>query len=459
MLSRRRFLAASAASAAFAATSVPAVPASGEVDVAIVGAGAAGVAAARRIAGTRARIAVIEASDRIGGRCWTDTTTLGTPFDRGAQWLTAPDINPLVPVAMKSGLDMVPASPSQRIRIARRYARTGEMEDYLTATVRANRAIIDAGRKQDASAAQAMPKDLGDWQSTVEFTLGPYSYGRDLADLSATDLARSADRDNGLSCRQGLGALIVRLAEDVPVQLSSPVSKIDWSERNKIEIVTAKGRVYARAVIITVSVGVLRKLAFDPELPKRHFEALDKLQLGSRDRIALDLPGNPLGLQPDELVFEKATSDHTAAIVANIHGTTLCTVEIGGKFGTDLTAAGEPAMLAFALDWLTGLYGSDLRKAVRRTGATRWNYDPWTLGAASVAAPGGQWARAALAEPVRDRIFFAGEATHETMWGTVGGAWASGERAADAALKKLGVTGEAAAETRRPSRTSRRRQR
>jgi monoamine oxidase len=206
-----------------------------------------------------------------------------------------------------------------------------------------------------------------------------------------------------------------------------------------------------------VSVGVLGKLAFDPELPKRYADALDKLRLGSRDRIALDLPGNPLGLQPDELVFEKATSDHTAAIVANVHGTTLCTVEIGGKFGADLTAAGEPAMLAFALDWLTGLYGSDLRKAVRKTGATRWNYDPWTLGAASAAAPGGQWARAALAEPVRDRIFFAGEATHETLWGTVGGAWASGERAADAVLKKLGVTGEAAAETKRPSRTSRRR--
>jgi monoamine oxidase len=457
VLSRRRFLAASAASAAFSATSVPAIAASGEVDVAIVGAGAAGVAAARRFSGTRARIAVIEASDRIGGRCWTDTTTFGTPFDRGAQWLMAPDVNPLVPVAMKSGLDMVPASPSQRVRIARRYARTGEMEDYLTATVRANRAIVDVGRKQDTSAAQAMPKDLGDWQSAIEFTLGPYNYGRDLADLSASDLARSADRDNGLGCRQGLGALIVRLAEGLPVQLSSPVSKIDWSERNKIEIVTGRGRIYARAVIITVSVGVLGKLAFDPELPKRYSEALDKLRLGSRDRIALDLPGNPLGLQPDELVFEKATSDHTAAIVANVHGTTLCTVEIGGKFGADLTAAGESAMLAFALDWLTGLYGSDLRKAVRKTGATRWNYDPWTLGAASAAAPGGQWARAALAEPVRDRIFFAGEATHETLWGTVGGAWASGERAADAVLKKLGVTGEAAAETKRPSRTSRRR--
>jgi monoamine oxidase len=458
VFSRRRFLAASAASAVVAGTCQPAVPASSEFDVAIIGAGAAGIAAARRCAASRARVTVIEASDRIGGRCATDTTTFGIPFDRGAQLLAAPDVNPVVPLAMKSGLDMAPASASQRVRIARRYARTGEMEDYLTASVRASHAIIDAGRKQDVSAVTALPKDLGDWQAIVEFALGPLSYGKDLADLSTADLARSAERDNGVFCRQGLGTLIGRLADGLPVQLSSPVLKIDWSERNKTEIKTAKGYVYARTVIVTVSTGVLAsgKLTFDPELPKRHLDAIDKLPLGSRDRVVLELPGNPLGLQQDELVFERAQSDHTAAILANIYGSTLCSVEIGGKFGASLAAAGEPAMLAFALDWLTGLYGADLRKAVRKTAATSWNHDPWTLGAASTAVPGGQWARSALAEPVKDRIFFAGEATHETLWGTVGGAWASGERAADAALKKLGLAGEAA-EPRRPARTSRRR--
>jgi monoamine oxidase len=303
-----------------------------------------------------------------------------------------------------------------------------------------------------------VPKDLGDWQSTVEFALGPLNYGMDLADLSAADLARSAERDNGVFCRQGLGALIARLADGLPVQLSNPVLKIDWSERNKIEIKTAKGYVYARTVIATVSTGVLAsgKLTWDPELPKRHIEAIDKLRLGSRDRIALALAGNPLGLQQDELVLERAESDHTAAILANIYGSTLCTVEVGGKFGASLAAAGEPAMVAFALDWLTGLYGPDPRKAVRKVAATRWNHDPWTLGAASAAVPGGQWARAALAEPVKDRIFLAGEATHETLWGTVGGAWASGERAADGALKKLGLVAEPAEARRAEARQLRR---
>jgi monoamine oxidase len=452
-LSRRRFLAASAASAASARTSAIAAQATGEVDVAIIGAGAAGIAAARRFAGTKARIAFIEASGRIGGRCFTDTLTFGVPFDRGAHWIHVPDLNPLTPLAMKSGFEIYPAPPGQRVRIGRRYARAGEMEDYLTATVRANRAIGEAGRgRQDVSCAQALPKDLGDWQRTIEFVLGPIGCAKDLAEVSALDFARSVERDSDMFCRQGLGALVAKLADGLPVQLSRPASRIDWSERNRIEISTAKGLLVARTVIVTASTGVLMsdKLKFEPELPRRYLDAIEKLRLGSYDHIALELPGNPLGLQRDEVVFEKAESARTAAILANISGTPLCTVEVAGKFGADLAASGEPAMVSFALDWLTGLYGADIRKAVKRTSATRWNDEPWTRGAFSAAPPGGQWARAALAEPVRDRIFFAGEATHETLWGTVGGAWASGERAADAVLKKLGFTG-APPEPKRPA--------
>ena len=458
MLSRRRFLAASAASAASAGTS--AIAATGDFDVVIIGAGAAGIAAARRLAGTRARIALIEASGRLGGRCFTDSSTFGVPFDRGAHWIHVPDLNPVTPLATKSGFDVYPAPSSGRVRIGRRYARTGEMEDYLTATVRANRAIAEAGRgRQDVSCAQALPKDLGDWQPTIEFVLGPFGCAKDLAEVSALDFSRSVERNNDMFCREGLGALIAKLADGLPVQLSRPASLIDWSERNRIEIRTTKGLLVTRTVIVTVSTGVLMsdKLKFEPELPRRYLDAIEKLRLGSYDHIALELPGNPLSLQRDELVFEKAGSARTAAILANISGTALYTIEVAGKFGADLAASGEPEMVSFALDWLTGLYGADIRKAVKRTSATRWNHEPWTLGAFSAAAPGGQWARAALAEPVRDRIFFAGEATHETLWGTVGGAWASGERAADAVLKKLGIAG-APPEPNRPaaSRPSRR---
>ena len=110
---------------------------------------------------------------------------------------------------------------------------------------------------------------------------------------------------------------------------------------------------------------------------------------------------------------------------------------MAGGLGAGLAAQGEAAMVAFALDWLASLYGSEVKQAVRRTHATRWNKEPWALGAASVAAPGGQWARKALSEPLRERLWFAGEAVHETLWGTVGGAWEAGERAAGAVLKRI----------------------
>jgi monoamine oxidase len=445
-LSRRRFVAASAASAAagvaLPAWSAPSVP---DVDVAIIGAGAAGIAAARRIAGGKAKVAVLEGADRVGGRCLTDTTTFGVPYDRGAHWIHAPDLNPVTPFAMRSGLEIYPAPPGQKIRIGRRNARESEMEDYLAAVVRSNRAIADAGRsRSDVSCAAVLPKDLADWQKTVEFVLGPFGCGKDLAEVSTADFARSAERDVDTFCRQGFGALIANLGQGLPVQLSNPVRSIDYNARSGVEIRTTRGMLTAKAVIVTASTGVLldNRIKFEPELPRRHQDALERLALGSYDHIALELPGNPLALQRDEVVFEKSSSTRTAAILANISGTTLCTVDVGGKFGRDLSAQGEPAMVAFALEWLTGLYGADIKKAVKRTHATQWNKEPWALGAFSAAAPGGQAARVVLAEPVRDRVWFAGEAVHETLWGTVGGAWASGDRAAQQALRKIGALSE-----------------
>jgi monoamine oxidase len=463
-LSRRRFVAASAASAA-ACIAAPAVSAPGggpDLEVAIIGAGAAGIAAARRVAATKARFAIFEGADRIGGRCFTDTATFSMPYDRGAHWIHTPELNPVTPLALRSGLDVYPAPPGQKIRIGRRYARELEMEDYLAAVVRSNRAIGDAGRgRSDISCAAVLPKDLADWQKTVEFVLGPFGCSKDLADISTADFAKSAERDVDTFCRQGFGALVAKLAEGLPVQLSNPVRFIDWSNRVGVELRTARGNVTARVVIVTASTGVLldNRIKFEPELPRRYTDALERLSLGSYDHIALELPGNPLGLQRDDVVFEKSASARTAAVLANISGTTLTTVDVGGKFGRELAAQGEAAMVAFALDWLSGLYGTDLKKVVKRTHATQWNKAPWALGAFSCAAPGGQIGRVALAEPLRDRLWFAGEAVHETLWGTVGGAWASGERAAQQALRKIGAIPEPPPEPRAAAPEPRRRRR
>jgi hypothetical protein len=351
-----------------------------------------------------------------------------------------PDINPVAKLGTQTGLDLYPAPPGQRVRIGRRYAREGEMESYLSSVVRATTAISDASRRIDINCAQAMPKDLGDWRATVEFVLGPFGCGKDLGEISALDFAHSAERDSDVLCRQGFGTLLAKLATGLPVELANPVTQIAFSARaGGLDISAARGQYDAHAAIVTVSTNVLAagKIKFTPELPKRHLDALAKLKLGSYDHIALELPGNPLGLRPDELVFEKATNNRTAALFANTSGASLCIIDIAGSFGRDLAAKGDAAMLDFALSWLTNLFGTEVTKAVNRSHSTHWNDEPWTMGAFSAASPGGQPMRRVLMEPLGDRVFFAGEAAHETLWGTVGGAWESGERAADAAIKAL----------------------
>ena len=428
-----------------------------DADIVVVGAGAAGIAAARRIQAANRKVIVVEAMAQIGGRCLTDTTTFDVPFDRGARWVHNPETNPMIKLARNAGFDISAAPLGQKIRIGQRNARAGETEEFLAALVRTNRAIDDASRgKADVSCASALPKDIGDWAGTAEFVLGANGTGKDLKDVSVLDKVRAQDRNAAIGCRQGLGVLIARLGEQIPLALSTPVSQIVWSGRN-VAVETPAGRIAARAAIVTVSSNVLAagNIKFTPEFPKRQLDAAAKLSLGSYDRIALQLPGNPLGLARDEVVIEQSKSTSTALLSANIAGSPLCVIDVAGSFGRDLSAQGEKAMVGFAVEWLGKLFGNDLAAAVKKSSATRWNASPSILGAMSVAPPGAQPSRKILTEPIGN-IFLAGEATHETLWGTVDGAWESGERAAEAALRKIGALSEPAPASSRAPKQRRR---
>jgi monoamine oxidase len=453
-LGRRSFLAGSAA--ALAAPALRASAQSVDVDVAVVGAGAAGIAAARRSIAAKARVAVFEAGNRVGGRCLTDRSLFGVPFDLGAHWIHYPDGSPVTAAAQHVGLDVYAAPRGQSIRVGPRNARDAELEAFIATLLRARRAIDEAARaRSDIQAAQALPADLGVWQSTIAFVLGPFVCGQDLGRLSVQDLARAGNRDRSDFCRQGYGALIARLAAGLPVRLSTPVSKVDWY-RDRVELATAKGRLTARTAIVTVSTNVLaaEKIEFAPDLPRSVLDAARNLPLGSYDHVGLLMPGNPLGLQRDDLVFEQANSSRTAALLGRVGGSDLHVVEVAGDFGRELAAQGEPAMLDFAREWVGTLFGSSALGAITRAHATRWSAEPHVLGAMSAASPGHAEARNALAEPVGGRVWLAGEAIHTTKWGTVAGAWESGERAADAALRRMGLLREPA-EVRRPRREER----
>ena len=440
-MTRRDFLSASAALAAMPAVGggVAAAPVPRDADIVVIGAGGAGIAAARRILAANRRVIVVEASGRIGGRCETDASSFEVPFDRGARWMHNPETNPMIRLGRAAGLEITPAPSGQKIRIGRRFARPGETEEFLAALVRANRAIDDASRKGDISCAAVLPKDLGDWAGTAEFVLGANFAGKDLRDVSVVDKARAQDRTTAIACRQGLGTLIAKLGEQLPVSLSTPANRVLWSNRD-VMVETPAGKIVARAAVITVSSNVLAagNIKFAPDIPKRALDAIAKLSLGSYDRIALQMPGNPLGLSRDDILIEQCNSTRTALLYANMGGSSLCTIDVAGSFGRDLSAQGEQAMKAFAKEWLTKLFGSEAAAAVKKSSATRWDAQPFVLGAMSVAAPGAQASRKILTDPI-GCMYLAGEATHETLWGTIDGAWESGERAAEAALRRIGA--------------------
>ncbi|MGY8676867.1 NAD(P)/FAD-dependent oxidoreductase [Bradyrhizobium sp. UFLA05-153] len=456
-ITRRSFLSASAAFAAAPVLRATAAPLPREADVVVIGAGAAGIAAARRVMAANRKVVVVEAASQIGGRCITDSTTFDAAFDRGARWMHNPDTNPMIRLARSVGLDVSPAPVGQKMRIGRRNARAGETEEFLAALVRANRAIDEASRgKLDTSCASVLPKELGDWAGTAEFLLGANFAGKDLKELSVIDKARAQDRNSAIACKQGLGTLITRLGEQMPVALSTPASRILWSNRD-VSVETSAGKIVARAAIITVSTNVLTAgaIKFAPDIPKRTLDAASKLSLGSYDHIVLQLPGNPLGLARDDILIEQSNSTRTAQLFANIGGSSLCSIDVGGSFGRDLSEQGEQAMAAFAREWLTKLFGSEATAGIKKISATRWNASPFVMGAMSASAPGGQLSRKILTEPI-GCMYLAGEATHDTLWGTVDGAWESGERAAEAALRRIGALRDEPAEL--PTQSTKRRQ-
>ena len=273
--------------------------------------------------------------------------------------------------------------------------------------------------------------------------LGANATGKDLKDVSAIDKVRAQDRNAAIACRQGLGALIAKLGEQAPAgavdagqprQLERP--RRDGGDAGRQD---RRARRHRHGVEQRAGRGQYQIHARHSQAPAR---CRGKLSLGSYDHIALQLPGNPLGLGRDDIIIEQSNSTRTALLFANMGSSSLCSIDVAGSFGRDLAGQGEPAMVAFAVEWLTKLFGSDTALAVKKSSATRWNAAPYVLGAMSVAAPGGQPSRKILTEPI-GCMFLAGEATHETLWGTVDGAWESGERAAEAALRKIGALGTA----------------
>jgi len=435
-LTRRTLLAGSAAWLAAPAISRAA---SGDYDVAVVGAGAAGLAAARKLNASGRRVLVIEAASRPGGRIASAARPSGAIYDKGANRFSAPRHNPFIAIAREAKLTVYDPPVGKRLYVGDREARDNEYDDFIAALGRANRtiaAVAELGR--DVAASRALP-ELGDWQGTVSFLLGPQPHGKELDAISALDLSRLEERHDDVMIREGTAALMEAAAKPLAIEFNTAVQAVNLGGRGRVELATDRGAVTARAVIVTASTGVLGagRIRFTPGLPQPVADAIGKLSLGTHERAIFELPGNPYRFNADERVVFKTKDARAAMFTMRLGGSDVAYADFGGELARELWKAGGGAIADHIAKALAAHFGGGTQPEIGRVEVTRWSAEPFVLGGASAAAPGAGASRRLLLQPVHERLFLAGEAAHETMWGTIAGAALSGERAAAQAIAYL----------------------
>ncbi len=403
------------------------------VDVAIVGAGGAGIAAARRCLALGLRVAVLEARDRVGGRAVTASFG-GHPVDLGAHWLHAGRLNPLVRLGLGRGEPLRRAPRGSHIVVEGRFGDRQDSDGHARAFDRADRAIASASsRPADTSLAAAMPP-LGRWGGPVAATFALVS-GRPLAEVSAKDFPSEEFGDNWF-VRGGYGSYLARLASGLPIALRCPVHRIDWSGQG-VRLDTAQGPVTAGAAIVTAPMGVLAAgaIRFAPELPAALGEAIASFLPATYEHVVLNWPGAPFR-RPDRLA-KLVSRRGSHGMMTRIDDAPFHYLELDHAAVRAQAGRGPQALGRLGRDVLARHFGARAIHDLRVLAATDWVGDPWSRGAWAVAAPGHHRDRDQLARPVGERIWFAGEANMRAMWGTVGGAWDSGEAAAEAAVARL----------------------
>jgi monoamine oxidase len=413
------------------------------VDVAVIGAGAAGIGAARRLreAGT-VSLVVLEARGRVGGRVHT-IAPAEFPLDRGAEWLHSADRNPLSPIAQSLGFSVHRRPPEWTTRL-RRSGETIEAEEEWIALRAAQRVARGraATEAEDRSLAVILQPG-GRWNELLEAT-SSWANGAELDQVSVKDYVRYEDSETNWRLGEGYGSLFKALAEGLPVVCEAAVSRVNHRGR-AIRLETARGTVTSAQVIVTVPTSIIAQeiIRFDPPLPEK-LAAAAGLPLGVDDKLFISLKGPIPGLEGGAYLVGSTTSRETMSYQVRPLDRPAIYCFFGGRFAAALESEGQAAMFDFAAGELTRLLGSEVRKRMAPLTSTAWRSDPWSRGSYSYALPGHADDRAVLAAPVDDRLFFAGEACSPNFFSTAHGAWLSGITAAEAALGSL----RAAAATR-----------
>jgi monoamine oxidase len=406
-----------------------------EVAVLVVGAGAAGVAAARRLHDAGVDALVVEARSRLGGRAWTFASDSGFPLDLGCGWLHSADRNPWAPIARAQGrtVDKTPPPWSRPWLHVGRPAFDGAAFSQAIQEFRRRVAAIGAHEKDVAAAVFLEPQNP--WNNLID-AVSTYYSGVELDRVSARDLA-SYD-DDGLNWRivEGYGSAIAAHGAGLAVALDCAVQRIDHRGK-KLRAETSKGPIVAQAIIVTLPSSLLAEQEdlFLPALPRKTAAAAG-LPLGLADKLFLSL-ANAEEFDREARAFGDGGRTATAAYQFRPFGRPVIEAYFGGALAAELETGGEAAFFDFAVSELVGRFGSDFSRRVAPLGIHCWASDPLARGSYSCALPGKADCRALLAEPVDDRLFFAGEACSPTDYSTAHGAFFTGFAAAEQAIAAL----------------------
>jgi monoamine oxidase len=399
-----------------------------DVDVVVVGGGAAGVAAARRLHEAAIDCLIVEARPRLGGRAWTVTDS-GFALDLGCGWLHSADRNPWVKIAQEQGAEI----DKSRAPWARRTSGIGfpraEQQDFQEAMDAFFARLEGRGESDDDVPAGNFLEPGNRWNGLIN-ALSTYISGAEWDRVSAKDFDRYHDTGVNWRVVKGYGALISACGENLAAALDCAVQTINHRGK-RLRIETAQGVIAADQVIVTIPSTLIaaERLVFTPALPEKT-EAARGLPLGLADKLFLSLE------RAEEFEQDTRLFGHTdRAATANFHfrplGRPMIEVYFGGRFAAELEAGGDGAFFECAKSDLVGLFGSAFAARIKPIGIHRWGVDPFSLGSYSYASPGFADCRPKLAEPVDGRLFFAGEACSVHDFSTAHGGWHTGVSAAE----------------------------
>ena len=399
----------------------------------VVGGGAAGIAAARALRDADEDVLLIEAASRLGGRA--HSAALPVPggaytLDMGCGWLHSAKRNPWTAIAERSGFTVDRSLSNWGVQWRDLGFAPDEQRMFGEARKRWNACAMAALGGPDRPLSDFIAAD-DPWYPRIDAISG-YANGAPLTTVSLHDWAayEHASTEDNWPVREGYGTLVAHQAEGVPVRLSTPVSRIDHHSL-QLRVETSVGTIEAERVIICVPTSVLAddRLVFDPPLPAKR-DAAAALPLGLADKVFLhvDTPEWPAEAHLIGNPYSACTASHRLSPF----GWPIVESFLGGDCAEGRES--EDAATAFAIDELVALLGSDWRGRLTPLHATRWRHTDFIGGSYSHALVGCCGERLMLAEPVDDRIFFAGEACSPSDFSTAHGAYATGIAAARAVL-------------------------